>query len=87
MIVDGESKEKEVSRPRFRVTAQRGGPKSFHPFTETMMAQALAKGIENRLGWEADTTDFDLVCVRCRECFPECGLCFDFYRVVHFSRK
>ena len=55
--------------------------------SDEMMAQALAKGIENRLGWEADTTDFDLVCVRCRECFPECGLCFDFYRVVHFSRK
>jgi hypothetical protein len=50
----------DIKRPRFRVTAQRGGPKSFHDFTEREMAQALAKGIESQLGWEADTTDYDL---------------------------
>jgi hypothetical protein len=55
-----QGRQETNTSPRFRVTAHRAGPRSFHPFTETAMAQALARGIERRLGWEADTNNYEL---------------------------
>jgi hypothetical protein len=60
----GATDQEDPQVPRFRVTTQQT-PKKYHPFSENRLGQALAKGLESRLGWKPDVENFELE-VSCR---------------------